>query len=444
MERGNLDYAVTMFRTCIDRDPKFFSARKFLRAAEIKQFKSHSQSGMMRMMGQAASMPGVLKAMVQLKSNKPIDALATCEDALRKDPLNRQLIMLFDQAAEAADLPEIAIQTLAMVMEYFPGDAEMMERLGNLYMKTMQHTLGRQCYETLCEMRPNDPRTLKLLKDAMATDTMSKEWAGAVATGDFREAIKDRKEAEILEKEAKSVRDTADIDALIEENMLRVKREPKNINYRRALASLYLNNKRYDDAIKTLEETQQIVSGRDPQIDNLLSQVQIQKHNSEIAELRRIGDDVEASKLEAVRDAFAFEDLQGRVTRYPNDLQLRYEFGVLLKERDRINDAIQQFQFAQRSPQYRALSLYYIGICFAAKKQYDMAADQLEKALAEMTVMDDQKKATFYELGLVADARGDHAKALEYFKEIYQVDIGYRDVATHIEKGYDPPSATNA
>jgi tetratricopeptide (TPR) repeat protein len=340
-------------------------------------------------------------------------------------------------------MPEVAIQTLAMAIEYFPGDADLVERLGTLYIKTKQHTLARQCFETLCELRPNDSRAIKLLKDAMAMDTMSKEWAGAAASGDFREAIKDRKEAEILEREAKSVRDASDIDSLIAENLSRVKREPKNINYRRALASLYLNNKMYDEAIKALEEALEVIAGRDPQVDNLLSQVKIQKFNNEISELRTAGDENEALKLEAVRDGFAFEDLQSRVTRYPNDLQLRYEFGILLKDRDRINDAIQQFQFAQRSPQFRARALYFIGICFASKQQYDMAADQLERALAEMVAMDGQKKATLYELGLIAEARGDHPKALEYFKDIYQTDIGYRDVSTRIEKGYGNSTVSN-
>jgi hypothetical protein len=50
--------------------------------------------------------------------------------------------------------------------------------------------------------------------------------------------------------------------------------------------------------------------------------------------------------------------------------------------------------------------------------------------------MDDTKKSILYELGEVADAMGAHEEAIGYYKSIYAVDIGYRDVAEHIEKGY--------
>lgn len=436
MERGNLDYAINMFRACIDQEPRFLNARKFLRAAEIKLAKSKPEGAFGRMLGQTASLPVIAKAMVQIRSNKPMEAIVTIEDALRKNPLNMHLIKLLDQAAEAADMPEIAIQTLAMVREYLPDDAELVERLGSLYMKTDQHTLGRQCFETLCELRPNDSKAVKLLKDAMALDTMSKEWSEAAAGGDYRKIIKDEKEAEILEKESKAVRDKADVDALIAENIARVKREPQNINYRRALASLYLTNKMYDEAIKTLEEAQQVTAGRDPQLDNMLSQVRLQKYDNDIASLRKGGSEAEAQQLEARRAVFAFEDLNTRVMRYPNDLQLRYELGIVMHERKQVNEAIQQFQLAQRSPQLHTRSLYYLGMCFAAKRQYDMAVEQLVKAVAEMPGMDDQKKAALYELALAYEGVGEHAKAKDCFKQIYQADIGYRDVAARIEKGY--------
>jgi tetratricopeptide (TPR) repeat protein len=80
--------------------------------------------------------------------------------------------------------------------------------------------------------------------------------------------------------------------------------------------------------------------------------------------------------------------------------------------------------------------MYFIGLCFAGKKQYDMAAQQLEKANADMSDMDENKKACLYELGQIYEATNNRPKALEYYKEIYQVDISYRDVTAKIEHGY--------
>ena len=115
---------------------------------------------------------------------------------------------------------------------------------------------------------------------------------------------------------------------------------------------------------------------------------------------------------------------------------------MLLFDRERINDAIQQFQLAQRNPRHRVDALYRIGVCFKGKGQYDLAAEQLEKAAAELPVLDNQKKDVLYELGQVLEATGANAKALEYYKTIYQADIGYRDIAAKVEKVYRQPPRT--
>jgi hypothetical protein len=76
-----------------------------------------------------------------------------------------------------------------------------------------------------------------------------------------------------------------------------------------------------------------------------------------------------------------------------------------------------------------------MGLCFKHKGQLDLAATQFEMAAAELKVMDAQKKDLVYELGQLAREQGDSAKAMEYFKQIYAVDIGYRDVAPLVEQG---------
>jgi DNA-binding SARP family transcriptional activator len=65
-----------------------------------------------------------------------------------------------------------------------------------------------------------------------------------------------------------------------------------------------------------------------------------------------------------------------------------------------------------------------------------MALDQLETASKELPVMDGTKKDICYELGQLAEAMGDRAKAADYYKQIYQVDIGYKDIAQKIEQVY--------
>jgi tetratricopeptide (TPR) repeat protein len=440
MERGNLDYAIDMFTACLEIEPRLHRARRFLRLAEVKQTGAKGSGGLTALAGQLTSMPTVLATHALLKSGKPLPALSRLEKALRKDPLNPALTKVLGEIADALDEPEIAIQTLAILREQKPDDPEVLDRLGRLYMNTDQHRQARECFEHLVELRPTDGAALKALKDSLALDSMAKDgWIEAASSGKgYRHMIKDQKEALILEQESKAVKSQKDAESLIAENLARIQQEPKNINYRRALATLYAGMQRFPEAIKALQDALALSNDRDPQLDNALSQVRIQQFEWQIKQLREGANNAAADRMAQDLEVFRFDDLQERVTRYPNDLQLKHDLGVLLLSRGRINEAIQQFQTAQRSAQFRVSSLYHIGLCFKEKKQYDLAAEQFTRAVADLGPMDDQKKSIVYELAQVMEQLGKPAEALAHYKQIYQADITYRDVADKVERVYRP------
>jgi tetratricopeptide (TPR) repeat protein len=440
MERNNLPYAIDMFAACIEAEPSFYQARKFLRAAEIKRFKARGGGKLTHVVSSIRGIPALATAAAMIQSGKPMQAVQAIEKLLRKDPLNLSYLKLLDKAAEAAEEYEIAVQSLDMAREHYPHDTFLLERLGHLFVKTNRPRQGKECLELLCTLKPNDSAALKALKDATALDSMTKDgWAEAHATGgSFRKMIRDEKTAEILEKEAKAVKGQADIDALIAENKARIQREPGNINFRRALANLYAGNKMFAEALAALQEAQVVSGGRDPQIDQAITNLRIQSFDQEIAHLKENGLAAAVEAKQTERAMFVFNDLQDRVARYPNDLGLKYEYGVLLFEQKRINDAVQQFQAAQRNAQRRVGALVYIGLCFKAKEQFDLAIEQFQKAASELPVMDDVKKSALYELGKTLETVGRTAEAVDCFKQIYQIDIGYRDVAAKVERGYKP------
>ncbi len=442
MERGNLEYAIDMFAACIHMEPNFHRARRFLRAAEIKQFKNKPASQITSAVNMLTSIPATVAAQAFLSSGKAMQALENIEKLLRKEPLNMSHIKLLVRAAEVAGEPEIAIQTLALTREHFGADTALLESLGKLYMETDQPRLGRECFERLVELKPNDPAALKLLKDAMAIDSMTKDgWAEAAAAGtSFRKMIRDEKQAEMLEREGKAVKGKDDIEALITENKARIQREPANINYRRALATLYANNKMYEAAISTLQDAQVVAGGRDPSIDQTITATRLMAFEQEIARLRESNMLAAVESKEQERDSFIFNDFRERVNRYPNDLGIKHDFGILLFKNGQINEAIQQFQAAQRHPQRRVSAMYHLGLCFRSKNQFDMALEQLQKASAELPVMDEEKKDVLFDLGKTLEQVGRLPEAMECFKQIYQVDIGYKDVATRVEQGYQNKS----
>ena len=436
-ERGNLDYAIDMLFRCIELEPGFLQARKFLRAAAMQRAKQKGGGALGHMASATARMPAYLSAMVMVKSGRGAQAVLAAERLLREDPMNRKFALLLGEATAAAEIPEAGAQTLEIMRDHHPEDLLTLRLLGKLYLDMGDTKAARVCFEKVCELRPRDPVALKALKDAMALDSMSKDGWSEVAEkgGSYRDMMRDSKEAQILEQESKAVKSDQDADALIDDTKAKIEAEPENINYYRALARLYTQRKRYEEALETISAATEINPG-DPELDRARSSILMQQFDYEIAELNAAGDADGAAAKEIEKAEFYFNDLQERVKKYPNDLGLRYDWGIVLFENEYMDEAIQQFQLAQKNPKFRVLALYNLGMCFKAKKQYDLAREQFERASEGMTQMDDTNKDICYELGSVAELLGDAATALEHYKNIYQADISYRDVAQKIEQAY--------
>lgn len=437
MERGNYDYAISTFFTCLEKEPTLIDVRKFLYAAEIKKFKAGGSNKLTDFLTTLMGVPFMLKAFLAM-DRSPMNALRTLEIPMRDAPLNLHFISMHCRAAEAADMPELAVQTLTAAREYFPTNVQLLSRLGHLCLKVNQPSQARECFEMVVRLRPADGAALRELKNAMALQSLTKDgWEDAAADASGYQTVrKDTREASILEKESKAVRSISDTDALIEDTKAKIQREPSNINYRRALANLYVTQKMFDEAVETLRQAQELRGSADPELDAGISATALKRYDHQIAELNARGDRAAAEALLEQRNQFFFDDIQQRVAKYPNDLTLRYELGVTLYSRDMFNEAIQQFQLSQRNPRWHIKSLYYLGLCFKAKKQFDLALDQFEKASSELISMDSAKKDVYYEMGLIKEAMDDQTGALSFFKEIYQVDIAYKDVARRVEQGY--------
>jgi len=436
-ERGNLDYAIDLLLKCIEIEPRFLQARKFLRAAEIQKSQQGKAKILSFVKSNVSNVPGLIKAQNLLKQDKADEALMAVERVMKDDPLNERVLKVFTEAAGKAGYFDVAVQTLEIARDQMPENLSVINWLGSLYQRLGRTKDAKACFERLCEIAPNDPEAMKMLKNAMALDSMSSDgWSEAAEKGEsFRAMIKDTEEAERLEQQAKAVKSEKDVDSLIKESLEKIEKEPENINYYRNLAKLYTQKYSFDEAVATINKALALSPG-DPELDKTLSRIRINQYDYQIARLKEAGDAENAQQKEYEKIHFVFNDLQERVKRYPNDLALRYDWGVMLFDNDYINEAIQQFQLSQRSPNHRNQSLYYMAMCFKTKKQYDLALSQLESAASEIVSMDETKKNILYELGVICELMEDKAKAADYYKQIYKVDIGYRDVAQKIEAAY--------
>src|SRR5438105_2963534 len=125
-----------------------------------------------------------------------------------------------------------------------------------------------------------------------------------------------------------------------------------------------------------------------------------------------------------------------RVARNPTDLQLRFELGEHLVSARRFREAVPELQRARQNPHARLKAMNLLGCCYSELGMLDLATKQLEEASKEILPMDAMKKEIVYNLGLIYKRTGDQEKSLACMKQIYEVEHGYKDVATRVESSY--------
>ena len=429
LETGRYELAVELLTEALTCAPDTLETRRLLRAAQIAKFRQSPPGFMAKM----KCMTMRSKVLALAKKGQGAEAMAEAEKLLSINPLDPDNIECAVKAAESAGKPEAAAISVEAAYSCNQNDANLLERIAAYYMAAKRYDKARDAYVKLSQLKPGDQRVLQLLKNAEAQTTMSSGWSDSVGKkGGFQNLIANKEQAKKLDQANKAMVVGTDAEALIAEKKAQIEREPGNMNMYRALARIYMQNKRFAEAVQTLEQAQ-AVNSADPELDRMLSTVRAADYEARIEALRQEGKTEEADALEVEKDQFVFDDLATRVDRYPNDLHLRFELGYqyyIYGDQDPsfYDEAVQHLQLAQKSPKDRLNALYYLAMCFLKKGQRDMAVMQLETARDQLPMMDDLKKKVVYQLGLCAEEAQDYEKAYSYYKDVYSADVTFGDL----------------
>ncbi len=434
-ERGSLDVALSLCKQALTLAPSEEQARRQYHEVRIRLFQAQKKGGLGLKMAELSAQMKCSKVQALIKENKLEEALAQAEEILDVNPLSAKLNEFYFDIAQRTNHPEAMLSAMETLSEACPNDMDLMLRMGKVYMQHGIFNRARDCFQRVSQANPADLNIQKLLKDAMAKDTMTaggwEENAGK--RGGFQALIRDKELAAKLDRNAKAVVSGDDAEAAIAEAKEKIAREPKNINYYRALARIYIQNRRFEEALETFDAARK-VNPADPELDRNWSDTKLRAFDAQIEALRAAGKEDDAYNMEVEKAQFAFDDLLRRVENYPNDLGLRYDLGVMYFDNEYYDDAIQQFQLAQKSPKHRLEALYYLAVCFKGKGQPDMAVMQLEAANSQLQVMDDLKKRVIYTLGQIAEEAGETEKAFNYYKDVYAADIGFLDIGERMQR----------
>ncbi|MEI6193952.1 MAG: hypothetical protein WCS42_06440 [Verrucomicrobiota bacterium] len=443
-QRENTDYAINLFNQVLEKKPTFYECRKALRAAQFKKAGSGGGGFFKKMLSGAGSSPQIAKAKMVLGKN-PGEAMAIAEQILNTDPNNASAHRILVDAANALELPHTAVLSYETLIKHSPKDrnlaidfAHALAAAGD--MSQGENNRGEKILMDLLRDNPQDGDLSKALKNLSARKTMDEGGYGALESGEgsYRDILKDKKESASLEQEKRVVKTEDTTERLIGEYEMRLETEPHNLKLVRSLAELYTQKKQFPRALEYYERIKTSGMGNDPSLDTAIANTVVKRFDHQISELNPFDADhaEKVAALQAEKLAFQMTECQKRVEKFPTDLAIRYEMGVLNFSAGKIGEAIQEFQKAQGNPHKRLAAMGYLAQCYGKRKMFDLAARTLQNALKEKPVFDEEKKELTYQLGCVLENMGKKEEAIEQFKLIYELDISYKDVAVKVDAFY--------
>ena len=440
LSRENYDYAIALFNQVLEKEPGFFDCRKALREAQFRKAGGSGSGFFKRMMSGADSSPQVAKAKMAMSKN-PAEAMAIAEQILNGDPNSSAAHHIIVEAAQALDLPHTGVLSLETLLKNSPKDKGLaIEFAEALAASGGDASRGEQILSDLLRSRPGDGDLSKALKNLSARKTMDKGGYSALegGQGSYRDILKNKEEAVSLEQEKRVVKAEDVAGRLIGEYEARLQTEPKNLKLVRSLAELYTQKKQFDHALALYDRIRNSEMGNDPSLERSIAETVVRRFDYQVEQLDPAAPDYaeQSAKIHAEKLNFQITECQKRVEKYPTDLAIRYEMGVLYFQADKFSEAIAEFQKAQSNPHKRGPAMGYLAQCFAKRKMFDLAARTLQNAIKEKPVFDDEKKDLVYNLGCVFESMGKKEEAVEQFKIIYEMDISYKDVAAKVDAFY--------
>jgi tetratricopeptide (TPR) repeat protein len=438
-QRENVDYAITLFNQVLEKEPGFFECRKALRAAQFQ--KCGARGGFFKKMWSGAgSSPQVAKAKMALNKN-PAEAMAIAEQILNGDPNTSAAHRIIVEAANALELPQTAVMSLDSLVKNSPKDKNLAIEFAHAVGTTGGDTgPAERILAELLRNSPNDGELNQALKDLSARKTLDQGGYNALegGQGSYRDILKDRQQATSLEQEKRVVKSEDVTERLIGEDEARMKTEPNNLKVVRRLAELYTQKKQFERALELYERIKNSEMGNDPSLERAIADTIVRRFDAQLEQLDPAAPDYaeQSAKLQAEKLNFQVTECQKRVEKYPTDLAIRFEMGQFYFQTGKITEAIQEFQKAKNNPHKGLAAMNYLAQCYAKKKMFDMAARMLQSAIKEKPVFDEEKKDLVYNLGCVLESMGKKEEAIEQFKLIYEIDIGYKDVAKKVDDFY--------
>jgi tetratricopeptide (TPR) repeat protein len=436
-QRSNLDYAIKLLQGVLKDSPGFLDGRKLLRKCELQVTGGAKKKGLF---GRSSGGMGVMKLHSQAKKD-PLGTLPLVEKELEKDPLNDQANDLLHDLCVKLELFGTAAFALETVRQHSPENGKLLHKLAEFYLSRENPLLASEVYNDIIKHNPIDGAAIKGSKDASARASMKKQkWD---ENADMRDLMRDSAQVEELEKASRTGLTREQLEERRDGVIVKYNEDPNHLATVKELAGIYEQLEDWHNA-HTFYAWAHTLSVGDVALASKASTMNDRAIDMDLKNLAAAAaadpDNLELKAALAARRADRLteqiQEAQRRVDQNPTDPQLRFDLGTALYNAGDYSAAIPHLQQATRNPHVRTKVLLLLGRTFKAKGMFDLSIKQLSDALADLHTMDHIKKEVLYEKGILHGEMGDKATALECFKQIYEVDYSYRDVAQRVESSY--------
>ncbi len=439
----NYDYTISLFQNVLKAEPLFLDGRRFLRAVELQKYKGTCTFNK-PMLGMKVSSAAMKLSTAGKK--EPAEQLNLAEEILALDPFQAKANAMIADAGTALGYPEFKAFAYETMAEGKPADKAILNMLASTYMLLKDPVKAEKTYERILTIDPRDGDALSGLKNASAAHA-SRSGGWETEGSDYRNALKNKNEAIELEQASKVVKSSEAIDEQIALNFEKHQAEPNNPLHAKVIAQLFLQKPDYDQAIQWYTYAFEAGKGIDSALEKIIGDLKLKKADVELDAIKASHSeqtDPEAQaqyqaaieQKEAEINEVRLSQAEARVRSHPNDGQYHFELGEALYKVGQYKRATEELQLGLKQPSVRYQALNLMGLSFMKRGMLDFAVKQLSLAESELPGMDEIKKEITYNLGLAYEAIKQPEKSLEQWKKIYEVDMGYRDVAQRVESSY--------
>lgn len=437
VQTQNLPYAVSLLQALLKDSPGFLDGRKILRKVEIQMTDGPKKKGLFGM--QSSGFSG-MKLQGQAKKD-PAGTIPLIEKELEKDPFNEASNDLLFECFMKLELPDSAAFALETVRKGAPESPKLLHKLAKHYLSRDMPQIASEVYNDIIKMAPTDSEAIKGAKDCSARASMQKQkWD---ENSDMRSLMRNTAESEEMEKASKTGLTRDQLEERRDRLVMKYNEDTNSLIAVKDLAAVYEQLEDWTNAHAFFSWAHSLSNG-DVALQNKASQMNDRAQEAEMRTLEEAAAaDPHNAELQAAlnsrkadRLGDQVEEAKRRVEQNPTDPQFRFDLGTALYHIGDYSGAIPHLQQATRNPHIRTKVLLLLARTFRAKGMLDLAIKQLSDALADLHSMDNIKKEVLYDKGEIHSEMGDSTSALNCFKQIYEVDYGYRDVASRVESSY--------